>query len=948
MIMRLSAKIFYFILFLTNCSFIICNGQVDYKMTEVVHNDPDLIHSTLANGFSYYLKSDSSFGDDRIHLRFVVRAGTEYEPSGERGVSHLLEHILMRGSSHMRDLKSYLDRHGMMFGRDYNAMTESKRTVYSFDIPRDNPKLLNDCLILIRDWSQGAVAMDTAIINSERKAVLREESVGYSRNVMVRNRSLSFILDGYLSNKSVFIDPKIVPLCADKQSIVNFYLKWYRPDLESIIVIGNFDSKSVEKNIVNRFSDMKMNYVKPELRDRETAKMSGRNRYSKIIDSQTDRVTVKSIFKVPYRQLSTYGSFKNQIMSELMATIIQDKFSVWQNDVSKCGINVNYSHIFSEYGQKFSALQIVYCSDPVKYSEDFVKIMASLFKIQYGGFGEGDFKRAKYDLYSELTNTSSSSEWRAALNDYINNISYGDAIPSREHRILFVKSILDNLSIDEFKSWVKRFTFDSNRDILCYLPDSMLYVYDNNSIPNMLSRARKSRDIIQISEIHSEEISLMRRDELDSLEKAVAAAIFTVDSVENLGVVNLLLKNGIKVVLKKMSASSEIIQLRAFRRCSVYDIVGKDSLLASSAVDIISGGGLGQLSRTQLGAFLNKRGLSFIPVLRSDYAGVSAAGDKSQIETLFQAIYLSFTEPKVDSSFFNSWMKRRVNELATRAANVKPDEQYQNEIIAEFSGACHATLTQRGLDGITIQRAYDAYRQLFVNDGTLTFVVAGDYDDNAMLRLILKYLAAIPKSTIIATKGSENINHLRTKVFEYESTGESANVNIGFAGVTNVTRETLLKMEILKVEFQKLGIARLRTKEGISYGQIAYTTPRNYEEGRKYILGLMFDCPKKRLADAISYIKEEVVSLRNDSIQTVLLEGAKREVKYEWEEKILSTDFWADYLQSTILENGNFEVIIDVADIVERIQVSDLVDLARTFDPNKFVLFVLSPIVGDQ
>lgn len=918
----------------------ICSAQDLIKS-----DDPNLIHSTLPNGFSYYLKNDSSKSEGKLHIRFVVRAGTDFEKQDQQGIAHLLEHVLMRGSVNFPDLKRYLDSEGLVFGREYNAGTGLKKTIYEFDIPNNNRQLLVNCLRVIRDWAQGGALLDTASVNAERKMVLQEAEMKYSPDENGKRESVAAVISKYISNKYVFNDDRDNVRHCKHSSVLSFYNDWYTVDNAAIIIVGKINVNDISELVIKIFSDIKSNNAKTHFSRVRSLKLNGDNRYFKFARQNSSRPKVEVLFKLPYRCIRTSDDFNEQIRRDLLSMGLADRLNNLQAPVKRniSDLDVRFDPIFGAgYGPPFSALQVNFSSDASTLNASFRTIMSEIFYINKNGFNESEFRDITKKYYEHQTYKNG---WSQSVENCINNFVQGDAIITDKHRLSMLDQFFHEVSAIQYNTWLRSLSFDIDRDVIIHYSQSdASRIPDDKEMTRIVHRAATDTHSMRDTyNVISSMPDLVNGEEQDSLKQCALGVKCRFDSVKGIGIVDLKLSNGVRVVTKKTSDLTNQIEVRLFRPCSVYNALSSDSLIAPSVVDIVFSNGLGPYNKLDFEKYKKQQNFSLVPVTKIDHVGISASGESRQLEPILQAMYLAFVRPRVDSGSLVEWVRRRKERFSDNKSFVDGSVEYQNAMYSEFSNFCKNVITSDVLINLTPDRVLDNYRKMFVNDGNLTVVITGDFNDNEIGTLISQYLGTLPKTdTANIEKKEQPVRALRRAVFlnDTDASGVSY-IKIGFSGIPSLNYETSFRVEILRAELLTLAVARLRAKESISYAQSAYALRQNYVGERKYIVGASFDCIPGHENEAITYMKEEMESLKRQEIQEILFEGAKKQVLHDFEINLQSKNFWSEYLMSSILNNEDPIAITNVSSIIDRTTAKELAEMARTFDTNNMLLFIL-------
>ncbi|MDR0669458.1 MAG: insulinase family protein, partial [Treponema sp.] len=221
---------------------------------ELLEGDPAVISGVLENGLSYRILQNR-YPENRVFLRLAVKAGSVLEAHNERGIAHLVEHMAFNGSAHFsgNELIDYFEALGMAFGPEVNAYTSFDETVYRLDIPADDPEALGTSLTVISDWACG-LSFDEAELEKERGVVLEEWRLGRGVEGRAWDALLPFLFpfSRYAARMPIG-DPDVIRK-APRDRILNFYKKWYRPELMTLVVVGDADAALLEQAVQERLS----------------------------------------------------------------------------------------------------------------------------------------------------------------------------------------------------------------------------------------------------------------------------------------------------------------------------------------------------------------------------------------------------------------------------------------------------------------------------------------------------------------------------------------------------------------------------------------------------------------------------------------------------------------------------------------------------------------------
>jgi zinc protease len=110
-----------------------------------------------------------------VSLRLGVKAGSLNEADDQLGLAHLIEHMAFNGSAHFKpgELVKYFETVGARLGPHVNAYTSFDETVYMFDVPSDQPEIVEKALTALSDFA-GGLSLSQQEVDKERGVVIEE------------------------------------------------------------------------------------------------------------------------------------------------------------------------------------------------------------------------------------------------------------------------------------------------------------------------------------------------------------------------------------------------------------------------------------------------------------------------------------------------------------------------------------------------------------------------------------------------------------------------------------------------------------------------------------------------------------------------------------------------------------------------------------------------------
>lgn len=219
---------------------------------------PDVRTGQLPNGLTYYVRHNA-MPAGRAYFYLAQKVGAIQEEPNQRGLAHFLEHMCFNGTTHFpaNSMTAYLESIGVQFGTDVNAYTAVDETVYNIDnVPVGaNADVVDSCLLILRDWADGLL-LEPAEIDKERGVIQEEWRRSNNANQRLAERMMPVIMAGSKYADAMPIGSMETVRTFKPQVLRQYYERWYRPDLQGIVVVGDIDADVVEAKINKLFHDI--------------------------------------------------------------------------------------------------------------------------------------------------------------------------------------------------------------------------------------------------------------------------------------------------------------------------------------------------------------------------------------------------------------------------------------------------------------------------------------------------------------------------------------------------------------------------------------------------------------------------------------------------------------------------------------------------------------------
>ena len=265
---------------------------------------------TLDNGLKVIIHEDHRAAV--VHSQLWYRVGSNYEPPGQSGLSHALEHMIFKGSSKLCAMES--DHIFQSLGITDNAATQSDATIFFQTVP---PHALAVALEVMADQMSTAL-LPAAHWEGEREIIKNERSENIDNNPQQRalelSRSMAFPASasgspviGWMHDlERMHID-----------ELKHWYQSWYAPNNATLIIVGDVDAEQVKALATRYFGPIDRRDL-PAIKPPLELPAAGERTIIQYIEHQTPGLTM--MFNVP--SLSTQTDLRTAPALELLSELL--------------------------------------------------------------------------------------------------------------------------------------------------------------------------------------------------------------------------------------------------------------------------------------------------------------------------------------------------------------------------------------------------------------------------------------------------------------------------------------------------------------------------------------------------------------------------------------------------------------------------------------------------
>lgn len=849
--------------------FVMIASLASAQQFPAIQDDPAVRKGKLENGLTYYIRHNE-WPKDRCELFIAQRVGSLQENDDQQGLAHFLEHMCFNGTKHFPgdNILRYCESIGVKFGQDLNAYTAIDRTVYNIsNVPATRQSAVDSCLLILADWADGLL-LEGEEIDKERGVIHEEWRVRNSAQQRMLTRSLPKMYPaGKEGAKYAYRMPiglMDIVLNFKHQVLRDYYEKWYRPDNQGIIVVGDIDVDYMEKKIKEYFGGIKMpanpaKVVRDGVADNEEPIV--------IIDKDKEQQAnlVEMMIKhdaIPAEVKGNTQYWLLQFAVNAATSMLNDRLAEAAQD-AKCP----YVQAFCYDGNyMLASTKKAFTLGGVPKTENdtyatATAIMQEALRAAKFGFTETEFARFKANMMSEYDKAYSNKDRRSNnqfCNEYVENFLENEPMASIDDEYQFMKMVMPNLPVQMVNEIIKMLVPETNKNLVIvnYNVEKEGRTYpEEGKLLEAVNKARGAKLEAYVDNVKNE--PLMK-------EMPKKGKIVKEEDSKKFGFKTLTLSNGVKVVLKKTDYKQDQVVMYGvgFGGSSLYG--EKDFANLQILPIALASSGLGNFDSNELQKALAGKHASVNFSLGQTRQHVSCNSTPKDVETMMQLLYLKFTNISKDQKAYDNNMKSI--ELTLKNKSKDNNAIFGDSVKSTMycGNPRFAEIKLEDLSKVNYDRILEIVKERTANANGYTFYIIGNYDEATIRPLIEQYLAALPSQKNIV-KG-KNVSTLAkghvVNQFKREMEVPAANSILTWRNTKlPYTLENSIKTDIAGQILNMIYLKEIREERGATYTVQAWgsMSKNDYETAAE----LQAYCPMKpEMADvALDILRKEVPAL---------------------------------------------------------------------------------------
>lgn len=879
------------------CAFVLLIGAIGlgqkYDLKQMPPLDPKVRTGVLDNGMHYYIRANT-MPENRGEFYIAHNVGAILEEDNQNGLAHFTEHMAFNGTQNFphKALLDYLATIGVKFGTNVNAGTGLEQTVYNLsNVPLLRPGIIDTALLILHDWSN-YISFDPDEVEAERGVILEEWRMYGSADERMANKLAPIIYkNSKYAIRNVIGDTAVIRHFT-QNDILSFYKTWYRPDLQAIVVVGAFDEGMMEAMIKKIF-----NTIPKVLNPKPKEQFPVPDNVDPLIGTATDPEATSTMVNVIFKHDPVKDQNKNlgYMRLLLIRNLINTMFGQRMNELSRKD-NPPFISAYSYYGG-FTRTKDSFKGIAQAANNDALKALTALLtemeRMKQFGFTSTEFERAKADLlrnYESRNLDRNKRKNRELVSPIVSNFLTNSPNPGIEYEYAFAQTEIPGITLDELNAVARQYVTDNNEIVTVTGPEKEgITLPTEKEIRNAIITCKNIKIDPYVDALSGKTL----------IEKEpVAGTIAKTTFNKEMGTTEMILSNGIKVVLKPTDFKEDELVVRGYSNGG-WSVLKDDEIHTATLLgDAVSQMGVSGFSRTDLNKMMAGKRVNVGIGVSEDQNAITARTSPKDIETALQLIYLYFTHPRWTETDYKTWMDK--SKAYYINAQAEPRKAFSDSVTVMLANHNQriVPMSYDLLPEISFDRLKKVYNDCFSDPGNFTFQFVGKMNPEELKPMILKYLASLPAANHANTYKDNGVRPPKGNVindFKHENKTPRTSIFMNFNGKCGFSPEDKLFGAAIRHILELRYIDYIREEEGGAYSiRVTFNVNKNPAPG--FLMNVIFDTDPVKADKLIGIVKREVTKMVESGPSETDLQKAKEYFLKQRPEDLKENGWWSNTL----------------------------------------------------
>lgn len=898
-----------------------------YAQQGKIDNDNTIRKGILPNGMTYYIRHNAQT-KGVADFYIAQKVGSILEEKRQRGLAHFLEHMAFNGTKHFPGntlqpgIVAWCESVGIKFGANLNAYTSVDQTVYNISAaPVTREGVIDSCLLILNDWSHELLLTDKEI-DKERGVIEEEWRTRRSGMAMQRlsEQAMPVIYAGTKYSDCMPIGNIDIVRTFPYNDLRDYYSKWYRPDLQAIIVVGDINEDKIEEKIKKLFAKIPL----PQNPAHRIYYPIGNNE-KMILYTATDKEQPTVNFTLymkrdvtPKQERNTIQNYADDYKTNILRMAINDRLEELSRTKNAPFISASVRSGNFFLASTKDAFELSGVLKEGKAIEAIQLLVGEVERARANGITIDELKRGKAEMLSYAENDyndRSNKRNGEFVEQCVQNFLEETPIIEPEKELEIVRKLDKTVTIDDVNALAKTIITNQNQVVTMFGPDKNTFkMPTNSSIENAILKAQK-----QHYTPYKTQNTLTER----LITKLPKPGSIISERTYKYGYTEFTLSNGLKVYVRPTNFEPDEVNLKLFSLGgkNIYpdsEMPNLTYLMAGATI-----GGVAQYNDLTLEKMLAGKTATVTPFIDNDTRGMAGTSNVKDTKTLLELVYLYFTQPRKDPQAFKNLMEQQQEFLTN--AHVNPMLAY-NDTLHKVAYATNrmASMDKEQLKRVNYNRIMHIYKELFANAANFKLILTGNIDINKLRPLLCQYIATLPSNNTKETIGTYEpklVDGKKTYIFHKKQTTPTAITTIVIKGKMEYNNRNELLMDAIGQLLRIVYTEKVREDKGGTYS-VQVSGDLQHHPNDEALLRIAFQTDPQKYNDLIPIVYKELEKMATEGPSQQDLDKVKAYELKVYNQVLRMNNYW-EYVLYTDLYNG-IDVDTDFRYIVENMTCDDI------------------------
>ena len=888
-----------------------------------LQQDPEVISGTLDNGLKYYIKQNAK-PEKRLELRLYINAGSIVEDDDQRGLAHFVEHMAFNGTKNFprTEMVDYLTSIGMGYHNGLNGGTSYDYTVYEFKLPTDDENKMRKGISILSDiaWQ---VSFEPSEIERERGVIQEEWRLGQSAQQRIQDQidKVRFAGSRYAERNPIGTIENIKTF--KQESLIRYYQDWYRPDLETVFIVGDCDPQKME-SLVKEYFGIIPKRENPRPRLSYPVPDNIEPRAVTVLDKEQPYTMLRSTWKVKTAPVTDLVSLYNEMKQDLFFTMVNSRLQELSQQPDP---SFSYAYMYNaNWLQGFNATDCIMIANEGRSEDAFRTLITELARIRQYGYQSAELERAKQIMIRQAEKwvaDKPTMDSEDVIWELLNAVMSGDTIISAEFYEQMLKGLINEIALSEVNDIVDDVITSENLTLSLAGTDKPGANYPSQEELLAIYHQAITQELEPWEDITVNEPLLETIPQPGKINKE---KVFPKSGIKQWK-----LSNGVTIYSKKTDFKADEVILVAQSPGGKAKLKPEDYKAAEIITQYFDVSGFGNFDAPALQKALAGKIVYVYPTISTYYEGWRGSCSPQDLELMFQLLYQYNYAPRFNEEAFSTavastraWIQNRLLEPSNAFFDTLFVLMFNNHPLKR-------NLHPEELDSITLKQIKDIFQERFGDYTDFTFYVVGNFDEEQLKNYCQTYLANLPvkgrkekmtdvgiraftgKKEIIFNKGTE-------RSFVSNVTNNKASIS-----PQNNVQQSALQM----IAYEKL---RENVRENMSGAYVVeIQSSYDYMPEPGIFTFTWMGCNPDRARELNAATFATLDSLKNGLFADKYIESTKTTLHKKYEENIKSNRYWVTNMSENISHNLPIDCFLDYPALYDKLNKKAITKTAKQY-----------------